>query len=53
MRRYVIDAPTEASAPKAHERMTEIKMRLLGDRVSRLQADGLVTVDLPPEMGAA
>jgi predicted nucleic acid-binding protein len=61
---------TEASALKAHERMTEIKMRLLGDRVSRrtawqiarqhdwdalrdaeylavtrLQADGLVTVD--------
>jgi len=29
---------TEASALKAHERMTEIKMRLLGDRVSRRTA---------------
>lgn len=26
---------TEAAAMKAHERMTEIKIRLLGDRVSR------------------
>lgn len=29
---------TEAAAMKAHERMTEIKMRLLGDRVSRRTA---------------
>ncbi|WP_062993775.1 type II toxin-antitoxin system VapC family toxin [Nocardia anaemiae] len=29
---------TEAAALKAHERMTEIKMRLLGDRVSRRTA---------------
>jgi predicted nucleic acid-binding protein len=29
---------TEATALKAHERMTEIKMRLLGDRVSRRTA---------------
>ena len=61
---------TEAAAMRVHERITELKMRLLGDRVSRraawqvarqhdwdtlrdaeyiaitrLQADGLVTVD--------
>jgi predicted nucleic acid-binding protein len=61
---------TEDAAMRAHERITELKMRLLGDRVSRraawqvarqhdwdtlrdaeyiaitrLQADGLVTVD--------
>jgi predicted nucleic acid-binding protein len=29
---------TEAAALQAHERMTEIKMRLLGDRVSRRTA---------------
>jgi predicted nucleic acid-binding protein len=29
---------TEAAALKTHERMTEIKMRLLGDRVSRRTA---------------
>jgi predicted nucleic acid-binding protein len=29
---------TEAAALEAHERMTEIKMRLLGDRVSRRTA---------------
>ena len=29
---------TEAAALEAHERMTEIKMRLLGDRVSRRAA---------------
>jgi predicted nucleic acid-binding protein len=29
---------TEAAATKAHERMTEIKMRLLGDRMSRRTA---------------
>ena len=29
---------TEAAAMKAHERMTEIKLRLLGDRVSRRTA---------------
>lgn len=29
---------TEAAAMKAHERMTEIKVRLLGDRVSRRTA---------------
>jgi predicted nucleic acid-binding protein len=29
---------TEAAALKAHERMTEIKIRLLGDRVSRRTA---------------
>jgi predicted nucleic acid-binding protein len=29
---------TEAAALKAHERMTEIKVRLLGDRVSRRTA---------------
>jgi predicted nucleic acid-binding protein len=29
---------TEAAALKAHERITEIKMRLLGDRVSRRTA---------------
>jgi len=29
---------TEAGAMKAHERITEIKMRLLGDRVSRRTA---------------
>jgi len=29
---------TEASALQAHERMTEIKLRLLGDRVSRRTA---------------
>lgn len=29
---------TEAEALKAHERMTEIRMRLLGDRVSRRTA---------------
>jgi predicted nucleic acid-binding protein len=29
---------TEVAALKAHERMTEIKMRLLGDRVSRRTA---------------
>jgi predicted nucleic acid-binding protein len=29
---------TEAAALKAHERMTEIKIRLLGDRVSRRAA---------------
>jgi predicted nucleic acid-binding protein len=29
---------TEAAALKAHERMTEIKIRLLGDRVSRKTA---------------
>jgi len=29
---------TEAEALKAHERMTEMKMRLLGDRVSRRTA---------------
>jgi predicted nucleic acid-binding protein len=29
---------TEAAALRAHERMTEIKMRLLGDRVSRRTA---------------
>jgi predicted nucleic acid-binding protein len=29
---------TEAAALKAHERMTEIKLRLLGDRVSRRTA---------------
>lgn len=29
---------TEAAALKAHEQMTEIKMRLLGDRVSRCTA---------------
>jgi predicted nucleic acid-binding protein len=29
---------TEAAALKAHERMTEIKMRMLGDRVSRRTA---------------
>jgi predicted nucleic acid-binding protein len=29
---------TEAAALKAHEQMTEIKMRLLGDRVSRRTA---------------
>jgi predicted nucleic acid-binding protein len=29
---------TEAAALKAHERLTEVKMRLLGDRVSRRTA---------------
>lgn len=29
---------TEAAALRAHERMTEVKMRLLGDRVSRRTA---------------
>jgi predicted nucleic acid-binding protein len=32
------DKRTEAAALAAHERMTEIKMRLLGDRVSRRTA---------------
>jgi predicted nucleic acid-binding protein len=49
MTRYVIDAPTllhlvadgeitEQVALQRHERLTELKMRLLGDRVSRRTA---------------